>query len=93
MANTPVSIGRLGACHTFATSSTSGATGVFDTQTYAIMVVATVATNIVIGNGPTASPSSQLIPANTVVTLTVSPGQALAAVSASAGSIFVSEIL
>ena len=94
MANAPVSIGRLGTCQTFATSTTSAATpNPFGAQTYALLIVATVATNIVVGDGtPTASATSQLIPANTPITVTCSPGQKLAAYSASAGNIFVSEI-
>jgi hypothetical protein len=94
MSNLPTCIGRLGTCQTFGTSTTSAATtNPFGAQSYALLVVATVATNIVVDSGtPTASASSQLIPASTPIALTCSPGQRLAAYSASAGNIYVSEI-
>jgi hypothetical protein len=94
MANVPVAIGRLGTCQSFATSTTSAATpNAFGSQSYGVLIVATVATNIVIGDGtPTASASSQLIPANTPITVTCTPGQKLAAYSASAGTTYVSEL-
>jgi hypothetical protein len=94
MANVPTSIGRLGTAQTFATSTTSAASAAFASQTYALLIVATVATNIVIDAGtPTASASSQLIPANFPIVVTVSPGSKLAAYSASAGQIYLSELV
>jgi hypothetical protein len=93
MTATPVGSGRLGVCQAFATSSTSAATpNAFGAQSYAVLIVATVAANIAVGNSPVASTSSQLLPANVPLVVTVSPGQKLAAVSATAGEIFVSEL-
>jgi hypothetical protein len=94
ISNTPVGVGRLGVCQTFATSTTSASVAnKFGVQTYSLLIVCTVACNIVVGDGtPTATTSSQLLPANALLSVTCSPGQRLAAVSASAGAIFVTEI-
>jgi hypothetical protein len=95
MSNLPTSIGRLGTCQTFGTSTTSAATpNPFGPQSYALLIVATVATNIVVGDGtPTASATSQLVPANFPIVVTCTPGQKLAAYAATAGQIYVSEIV
>jgi hypothetical protein len=93
MSAIPVGSGRLGTCQAFATSATSAATpNGFGAQTYAVLIAATVACNIVVANAPVATTTSQLLPANTTLVLTVNPGQKRAAVSATAGEIFVSEL-
>jgi hypothetical protein len=93
MANVPTSIGRLGNCQTFATSTTSAASAAFGPQTYAILICADTDCHIVVDSNPTASLASQLLPAKTPLVVTVSPGEKLAAYSASAGNISVSEIV
>jgi hypothetical protein len=82
---------RQGVTQTLAVTSTSGAiTNAFGAQTYQVRLVATAACNIAIGNSPTASTTSTLLPANTQMTFTVTPGQSIAAVGS--GTLFVTEL-
>ncbi len=86
---------RLGTTQTVSTSTTSAAaTNAFGAQTYQIRVVATVATNIKIGNGSvTATTSDPLVPANVPEYFTVTPGQKIAAIlGTGTGSLYVTEM-
>jgi len=71
-------LGRLDVAQKIAPAGASVATAAFGAQTYKIAVSATAAVNIKVGSGA-ATANDFLLPANTLVTLTVSPGQTLAA--------------
>lgn len=72
---------RLGTAQSIATSTLNVASSPFGTQTRQIRVVATVATNIRIGQAPvTAVTTDPLLPANLPEYFTVTPGQSIAAI-------------
>jgi hypothetical protein len=72
---------RLGTAQNLSSTASSSATAAFGAQTNQIMVVSTAAVNIRISEGtPTAVATDTLLPANTVIYLTVTPGQKLAAI-------------
>ena len=83
---------RQGASQNVALTAVSAASTAFGSQTYQIMIVATAASNVRVGNSPTATTSDTLLPANWPVFLTVSPGQQIAGVTASSATLNVTEM-
>ena len=83
---------RLGASQNVAVSTTSAASTAFGPQTYQVLVVATAACNIALGNSPTATTSGTLLPANVPLVLSVHPGEQIAAVTASTANLNITEL-
>lgn len=87
-------IGALGASSDLATSSVSAAYTVVSANCFALRVVASTDTRIRVGAGTvTAVTTDTLIPAGTPEYVSASAGQKLAAVSASAGTLNITEIV
>jgi hypothetical protein len=80
---------RLGTAQSKAyTSSSAGVDNAFGPQTNQILVVATSACHIAIGDGAqTATTSGAFIPANWPFIFTVTPGQRIAAIRAGTGGL------
>jgi hypothetical protein len=85
-------LGRLGASQNVAVTTASAASTPFGTQTRRVLLVATAAVNIAIGNAPTASASSTLLPANFPVVVIVNPGEQVAAITAATATLSVTEL-
>jgi hypothetical protein len=84
---------RLGAAQNVSVSTTSAASTAFGAQTYQVLLVATAACNVRIGDGtPTAVTSDTLLPANVPMIFTCTPGQKVAAVTASTATLSVTEL-
>lgn len=79
---------------TVAYTATAGTiANAFAAQTYAVWVWATTAAHVQVGTSPTATTSDPSIPANTLVTIQVHPGEKLSAVQVSAGgNVYVGEL-
>ncbi|MCP1865258.1 hypothetical protein ABIF65_009428 [Bradyrhizobium japonicum] len=83
---------RLGAAQNVALTTTSAASAAFGPQTYRVLLVATAASNIRIGDGtPTAVTTDTLLPANFPMAFTCTPGQKVAGVTASTATLSVTE--
>ena len=89
---TQTTIGRLGASQNVAVTTASAASTAFGPQTRRVLLVATAACNIAIGNSPTASATSTLLPANFPIVVSVNPGEQVAAVTASSATLNVTEL-
>jgi len=75
---------RQGANQNVSVSAVSAASSAFSSQCYQVLLVATAACNFRIDAGTlTATTSDTLLPANTPLFMTVSPGQKCATVTAS----------
>ncbi|MET4721677.1 hypothetical protein ABIF63_005783 [Bradyrhizobium japonicum] len=84
---------RLGAAQNVALTTTSAASTAFSSQTYRVLLVATAACNIRIGDGtPTAVTTDTLLPANFPMPFTCTPGQKVAGVTASTATLSVTEM-
>lgn len=85
---------RLGAAQNVSTSTTSAASSAFGSETYQVLLVADVATRVRIGDGtPTAVTTDTLLPANTQMYCTVTPGQKAAAIlGTGTGNLSVTEL-
>ena len=88
------SASRLGAAQNVSTSTTSAASTTLGSQTYQVLLVATVATNIRIGDGtPTALATDTLLPANFPMVFACTPGQKVAAIlGTGTGTLSVTEL-
>ena len=85
---------RQGASQNVALTSSSAASTAFGSQTYQVMLVATAASNVRIGDGtPTATTSDTLLPANFPLVFTCTPGQKVAGVTASSATLSVTELI
>ncbi len=85
--------GRLGSAQNVALTSTSAASTAFGTQTYSVLLVATVACNVRIGDGtPVAVVTDTLLPANFPMVFVCNPGQKVAGVTASSATLSVTEL-
>ena len=83
-----------GASQNVALTSSSAASTAFGSQTYQVMLVATAASNVRIGDGtPTATTSDTLLPANFPLVFTCTPGQKVAGVTASSATLSVTELI
>ncbi|MCC8961721.1 hypothetical protein H8A95_05145 [Bradyrhizobium sp. Pear76] len=86
-------VGRQGASQNVAVTTTSAASTVLGSQTRVVLLVATAACNIRIGDAtPTAVAGDTLLPANFPLALICSPGQKVAAITASTATLSVTEI-
>lgn len=84
---------RLGAAQNVSVTTTSAASTAFGSETFQVLLVATAACNVVIGDGtPTATTTSTLLPANVPMIFTCTPGQAVAAVTASTATLSITEL-
>jgi hypothetical protein len=84
---------RLGAAQNVSLTTSSAASTAFGAQTYQVLLVATAASNIRIGDGtPTAVTTDTLLPANFPMVFTVTPGQKVAGVTASTATLNVTEL-
>lgn len=84
---------RLGAAQNVALTTTSAASTAFGSQTYQVLLVATADSNIRIGDGtPTALTTDTLLPAKVPMVFTCTPGQKAAGVTASTGTLSVTEL-
>jgi len=85
--------GRLGAAQNVTLSAVSAASTAFGTQTYSVLLVATVACNIRISDGtPVAVTTDTLIPPNFPMVFVCNPGQKVAGVTASSATLSVTEL-
>lgn len=92
MINRPFSA-RLGTAANVSLTTSSAASAAFGTQTYQVLLVATAASNIRIGDGtPTAVTTDTLLPANVPMVFTVTPGQKVAGVTATTATLSVTEL-
>jgi hypothetical protein len=89
---TQPTIGRLGVAQNVAVTTASAASTPFGPQTRRVLLVATAACNIAIGDAPTASASSTLLPANFPFVVTVNPGEQVAAITAATATLSVTEL-
>lgn len=85
---------RLGAAQEVTTGAASAASTAFGAQTFAVLLSATAACRILVGDGtPTALATSTYLPANVFLTVTCNPGQRVAAIQESgAGKLSVTEL-
>ena len=89
-----VQLGQLGASADLATSTVSASYTVVGVSCFALRVVASTDTRIRIGNGPvTAVTTDTLLPAGVPEYVAATAGQKIAAVSASAGTLNITEIV
>ena len=87
------SASRLGAAQNVSLTTTSAASTAFGGQTYQILLVATAASNIRIGDGtPTAVTTDTLLPANVPMVFVCTPGQKVAGVTATTATLSVTEL-
>jgi hypothetical protein len=87
------SASRLGAAQNVSVTTTSAASTAFGAETYQVLLVATAACNIRIGDGtPTAVTTDTLLPANFPMVFICTPGQKVAAVTASTATLSVTEL-
>lgn len=85
---------RLGAAQNVPLTTTSAASTAFGPQTYRVLLVATAASNVRIGDGtPTAVTTDTLLPANFPIPFICTPGQKVAGVTASTATLSVTELL
>jgi len=85
--------GRLGAAQNVALTATSAASAAFGTQTYNVLLVATVASNVRISDGtPVAVVTDTLLPPNFPMVFVCNPGQKVAGVTASSATLSVTEL-
>ena len=89
-----VQLGQLGASADLATSTVSASYTVAGVSCFALRVVASTDTRSRIGNGPvTAVTTDTLLPAGVPEYVAATAGQKIAAVSASAGTLNITEIV
>jgi hypothetical protein len=87
------SASRQGASQNVSLTTSSNASTAFGSETYQVMLVATVACNIRIDSGtPTAVTTDTLLPANFPMVFIVSPGQKVAGITASTATLSVTEL-
>lgn len=87
------SASRLGAAQNVPVTTTSAASTAVGGETYQVLLVATAACNIRIGDGtPVAVTTDTLLPANFPMVFICSPGQKVAAVTASTATLSVTEL-
>lgn len=87
------SYGRLGAAQNVSVTTASAASTAFAAQTYHVLLTCTAACNVRISDGtPTAVATDTLLPANFPLLFTVSPGQKVAAVTATTATLSVTEM-
>ena len=87
------SASRQGASQNVAVTTTSAASTAFGSETYQILLVATAACNVRIDSGtPTAVATDTLLPANVPLTFICTPGQKVAAITASTATLSVTEL-
>lgn len=86
--------GRLSTTQNVAYTASAGTiSNAVGAQTYKVRVVATTAAFITIGNSPTATTSDTYMPAGIPEYFTITPGQKVSAIRASAdGTLYVTEI-
>ncbi len=94
MANTrAVTSFRQGASQNVALTTTSAASTAFGAQTYEVLLVATAASNVRVGDGtPTAVATDTLLPANVPMIFVCTPGQKASGITASTGTLSVTEL-
>jgi hypothetical protein len=84
---------RQGASQNVALTNVSAASSAFGSETFQVLLVATAASNVRIDSGtPTAVATDTLLPANTPMYFTCSPGQKVAAITASSATLSVTEM-
>jgi hypothetical protein len=84
---------RLGVAQNVALTTTSAASTAFGVQTYRVLLVATAASNIRVGDGtPTAVTTDTLLPASFPMAFICTPGQKVAGVTASTATLSVTEL-
>jgi hypothetical protein len=84
---------RLGAAQTVAVTSTSAASTAFGSQTYQVLLTATALCQIRISDGTqTAVTTDTYLPANWPMIFACTPGQKVAAVTASSATLSVTEL-
>lgn len=87
------SASRLGAAQNVSVTTTSAASTAFGSETYQVLLVATAACNIRISDStPTAVTTDTLLPANFPMVFICTPGQKVAAVTASTATLSVTEL-
>lgn len=90
---TTAQIGRLGASQNVSTSAVAANTAAVSQGTYAVRLTASVDTQVAIGVGAVATTSSTMLRANQVEYFAITTGERVSAVSASAGTLNVTEIV
>ena len=88
-----VQVGRLGASQNLATSTVAANTSAVTSSAYAVRVTPSVDTQIAIGVGAAATTSSTMLRANQAEYFAISAGERVSAVSASAGTLNITEIV
>lgn len=84
---------RQGAAQNVSLTTTSAASTAFGAQTYAVMLVASAACEVRVGDGtPTAVTTDTLLPANFPVIFICTPGQKVAGITASTATLSVTEL-
>ncbi|MGX1362581.1 hypothetical protein [Bradyrhizobium sp. 8-10B] len=84
---------RQGISQNVSVTTASAASTVFGTETFQVLLVATAACNVRIGDGtPTAVATDTLLPANFPLIFTCTPGQKVAAITASTATLSVTEL-
>lgn len=84
---------RQGASQNVSLTTTSAASTAFGSETFQVLLVATAASNIRIGDAtPTAVATDTLLPANFPMVFTVTPGQKVAGITASTATLSVTEL-
>ena len=92
MGNT-VQVGRLGTSQNLSTTSTAAHTAAVASSAYAVRVTPSTDTQIAIGVGAVATTSSVMLRANQTEYFAIAAGERVSAVSASAGTLNIAEIL
>lgn len=89
----PGNASRLGAAQNVSLTTASAASTAFGGQTYQVLLVASAACQIRIGDGtPTAVTTDTLLPANFPMIFICTPGQKVAGVTASTATLSVTEL-
>ena len=88
-----VQIGRLGMSQNLSTSATAAHTAAVASSAFAVRVTPSTDTQIAIGTGAVATTSSTMIRANQTEYFAIAAGERVSAVSASAGTLNVAEIV
>lgn len=84
---------RQGASQNVSVTTTSAASTAFGSETFQVLLVATAACNVRVGDGtPTAVSTDTLLPANVPWVFTCTPGQKVAAITASTATLSVTEL-
>jgi hypothetical protein len=85
---------RQGPSQNVSVTTTSAASTAFGSETYQVLLVATAACNVRVGDGtPTAVAADTLLPANVPLIFQCSPGQKVAAITASTATLSVTELV